>query len=80
MSDTFLDNDELQEITEFKYRKKQHQQLVKMGVPFKITKSGKPLVSRVIFNELMGAKKVTPTEVINLEALRSISNGQKTKV
>ncbi len=75
MNKTFLNDDELKEVTEYVVRKKQHTQLSKMGIPFEITRTGRPLVLRSKFEEILGGKAGKPQQEVNFDALRSLTNG-----
>ena len=81
MSDTFLNEDEIWQITEYSNRKSQHKQLAKMGIPFTVTRSGKPLVLRSALERILGggAQKDRGQANINLQALERLANGKKTK-
>jgi len=70
-----LNDNELKEITEYTYRAKQRKQLSKMGIPFMIGPTGKPLVSRNTIEKILGVKAERPQQQVNLQALNRLTNG-----
>ena len=73
----FLSADEIKEMTEYARKAEQCRQLEHMGIPFEITRSGRPLVLREVINQRFGltAAKGKMEACIDVDALRGELNG-----
>lgn len=76
-SKLFLSPDEVTEVTEYARKAEQCKQLSHMGIPFEITRSGRPLVLREVINRRFGlsASKSHTEALIDAEALKGELNG-----
>ena len=74
-----LTDAELNELTEYKHRVKQQQRLAHMGIPFKVGRSGRPIVLRDAAVESLGGKRRLHKGTFDVgpdfEALAAVQNG-----
>ena len=66
---TFLEPDEIQRITEYKSIAAQCRELTRLNIPWKPTRTGKPLVLREVLRESFGAKS-TPRKALAAGVLK----------
>lgn len=73
----FLSGDEVTEVTEYSRKAEQRKQLDHMGIPYEITRSGRPLVLREVINQRFGlvASRSQSKASIDVNALRGELNG-----
>ena len=73
----FLNRDELKDLTGFSRRHHQCQQLVALGIPFKVRWDGSPIVLKKTVEQTLGLR--VPAALRNsepdLEALRRVNSG-----
>lgn len=77
MSGLLLTSEELAEITAYQRPKQQIAELSRQGIPFRVSRIGKPIVARETVLQILGAKRSGDYEPgIDLEALNeAIGNG-----
>lgn len=74
----FLSENEIQVITEYSRRAEQRKELVRLGIKFMVSRTGKPVVPRKAIDDLLGFNtktKVEREETIDLQALRETMHG-----
>ncbi len=77
VSRLFLSTVEVVEVTEYSRKAEQRKQLDHMGIPYEITRSGRPLVLRELINQRFGltATSKQAEATIDVNALRGALNG-----
>jgi len=74
----FLTPDELEELTEYSRSKQQIAELARQGIPFGITRTGKPKVVRAALLQKFGVTGAAEAvESIDIDALNEVVNNGK---
>ncbi len=71
----FLTDEELKELTGYSRFAEQRKQLAEMGIPFKPSRLGRPLVHRTVLAECFGQRTRAANEP-DVEALRALQDGK----
>lgn len=77
MNDLVLTDDEVVLITEYTRKAEQCRELSRLGIPFKVSRTGRPLVAREAVRKVLGSATAHRDSYVgpDLAALEAVSNG-----